>query len=329
MPPKPRSDKQPAPYLPEAIARFVPDTRYILPLGEHLVHVMEAGEGRPVLMLHGNPTWSFLWRKVAREIEGKGVRAIMPDLVGLGYSDKPSDPAWHTIENHGQVIRDLVDKLDLNGLIFVGQDWGGPIGAYALATRADRVAGMVILNTVLGPPRPGFKPTAFHRFARVPGISEFVHKRLGFPMNVLAYAQGDKSSMRGLPSRAYKLPLASVSQRVAPLALARMVPDSLSHVSIPALETCRDFVKGFTGPEAIVWGDRDPVLGRAFKRVHELMPNAAVTHTQAGHFLQEEVPDAIANAILDVAARADAIDAERAPVTPPETNGDTDAPAGG
>jgi cis-3-alkyl-4-acyloxetan-2-one decarboxylase len=118
----------PAPPLPAWLDRMVPFERSVVDLGEHRVHVMQAGSGRPVLMLHGNPTWGFLWRKVAAELRGEPLRLVMPDLVGLGFSDKPRDLAAHTLENHGRWMAALVERLDLRDLVFVGQDWGGPIG---------------------------------------------------------------------------------------------------------------------------------------------------------------------------------------------------------
>src|SRR5947207_800196 len=81
--------------------------------------------------------------------------------------------------------------------VSVGQDWGGPIGLRALADRRERLAGLVVLNTVVGPPRPGFKPTAFHRFARLPLVADGVFRLLGFPQNAMRFAQGDRGSIRG------------------------------------------------------------------------------------------------------------------------------------
>lgn len=269
------------------------------------LHLMEQGSGRPVLLLHGNPTWSFLYRKVFRELAGEPFRLIAPDLPGLGLSDKPAEPAFHTLARHGQVLGSLIDQLELTDAIFVGQDWGGPIGLSAFARRRARLAGLVILNTVVGPPRRGFKPTAFHRFSRVPGISELAFRGLGFPQNVLHAAQGDAASIRGDVARAYRWPLRDRRTNVAPLALARMVPDRPGHPSIPELATCQQLVEQFDGPVALMWGDRDPILGRVRRHVERLRPDATVTRTPAGHFLQEEVPGAIAAAIRDVSRRAD------------------------
>lgn len=271
--------------------------RYCVDVGSYRMHVMERGSGRPVLLLHGNPTWGFLYRKVAAALSQEPLRLIMPDLIGLGFSEKPRRLAEHQLEHHGAWIGALIDTLDLQGLVFVGQDWGGPIGLHTLRERAGRVAGMVILNTVVGPPRDSFRPTTFHRFSQMPVLSDLAFRVAGFPQNVLAMAQGDRRSIRGRVARAYRYPLRHIRDRIAPLGLARMVPDSNQHGSIPALRACEDFVRTYQGPAAIVWGERDPILGRALGRVQAMFPQAPVTRTRAGHFLQEEVPDDIAAAI--------------------------------
>ncbi len=267
------------------------------------MHVMEWGQGRPVLLVHGNPTWGFLYRKVVGELLGDPFRLVVPDLLGLGLSDKPRRANEHTIPAHGARLAAVIDALAVRDLILVGQDWGGPIGLHALHQRPGRLAGLVVLNTVLGPPRPGFRPTAFHRFARMPVISDLVFRGLGFPPRGMAYAQGDRRSIRGDVARAYRWPLRHLRDRLAPLAMARMVPDSQEHPSVGPLRECEAVVTGFHGPAAIVWGDRDPVLGRVRSRCQALLPQAEVTRTGAGHFLQEEVPAEIAAAVRAVAGR--------------------------
>jgi haloalkane dehalogenase len=293
-------DRLPAPPLPAWLERLVPFRRYRVGVGPYAMHVMEQGEGMPVVMLHGNPTWGFLYRKVMQRLAGEKIRTIAPDLVGLGFSDKPTRASEHTLEAHARWFGALLDALALDRFVFVGQDWGGPIGLRALASRADRVAGLVLLNTAIAPPRAGFRPTAFHRFAQMPVVSDVAFRAFGFPQNTLWMAQGDRSSIRGEVARAYRFPLRGLANNVAPLALARMVPDSLQHPSIPGLERSVGFVESFRGPAAIVWGDRDPILGRVRTFIERKLPQARVTRTRAGHFLQEEVPDEIAAAIRDV-----------------------------
>ncbi len=118
----------------------------------------------------------------------------------------------------------------------------------------------------------------------------------------LTYAR-DRGSIQGDVARAYRWPLRRLADRVAPLALAHMVPDSLAHPSVAVLERCQSLVTRFRGPMAIVWGDRDPVLGRVRRHLERLLPEVPVTVTEAGHFLQEEVPVEIAKAVVSVAAR--------------------------
>ncbi len=295
----------PAPALPSWLESMLPFRRYRVRVGEYAMHVMESGEGFPVLMLHGNPTWGVLYRKVALALAASPLRLLMPDLLGLGLSDRVPAKA-HSIDFHAQHVARLADVLGLERLVLVMQDWGGPIGGVAFADRPERVRGMVVLNTVLSPPKPDFRPTSFHRFARLPLVSDVAFRLGGFPMRTLHLVQGDQSSIRGDVARAYRWPLRKLRDRAAPLMLARMVPDSMEHPSIPALRRCEEFVRTFRGPAAIVWGDEDPVLGRVRSWIRQLLPQATVRRTSAGHFLQEEVPDVIAEAVREVAQKCGA-----------------------
>jgi pimeloyl-ACP methyl ester carboxylesterase len=301
-------DPLPPPALPAWIEVLLPGglRRCRVDVGGYRMHVMEVGQGRPVVLLHGNPTWAFLYRKVAAALAGAPLRLIMPDLIGLGFSDKPRRGAEHQLERHAGWLGALLDVLDLRDPVFVLQDWGGPIALRALADRPRLAGGLVILNTVVGPPRPGFRPAVFHRLARLPGLSQLLFRGLGFPQNSLHRVQADPRTIRGDVARAYRFPLAGLRNNVAPLALARMVPDSAAHASIAPLAKGQAFLEGFSGPVAIVWGDRDPVLGRVRSWIERLLPRARVTRTEAGHFLQEEVPAEIADAVRFVAGQGSA-----------------------
>ncbi|HEX3129750.1 MAG TPA: alpha/beta fold hydrolase [Thermoanaerobaculia bacterium] len=294
----------PAPALPDFIARELPFRRglYTLRSGERL-HLIDHGDpaARPVLMLHGNPTWSFLWRKVISRLPE--LRCVAPDLLGLGLSDRIGFEE-HSIERHGAAIAELIEGLDLRGVILVGQDWGGAFGTDAARRVPDRIAGCVFANTVVTVPSHP-RASWFHTFARMPLVSDLVFRGLGFPQNVLWKAQGDRRSIRGDVARAYRWPLRTWKDRGTPLALARLVPHRPDHPSLPALHLGSEWAKSFSGPMALVWGTRDPILGRALRRHERDFPQAPVTRTGAGHFLQEEVPDELAAAIKDVARRAD------------------------
>ncbi len=297
----------PPPPLPDFLATLIPFRRavHVLQTGPDTgrrIHLVDHGDpaARPVVMLHGNPTWSFLWRKVIALLPG--FRCVAPDLLGLGFSDRLPRIADHSVERHGAAMAEVVEALDLRGVILVGQDWGGPIAAQIGARLPDRIAGLVLANTAITvPDHP--KGTLFHRFARVPGLSDLVFRGFGFPQNVLARIQGDKRSIRGDVARAYRWPLRTWRDRIAPLALARMVPDGPDHPSIPALQRGAEWALSFRGPAALVWGMRDPILGRSLRHLERALPDAPVTRTPAGHFLQEEVPAELAAAIEDLTKR--------------------------
>jgi haloalkane dehalogenase len=279
--------------------------------GERM-HVSEWGppDGRPVLLVHGNPTWSFLWRRVVAAIRvrpgGDRLRLIAPDLIGLGRSSKPALDA-HSLHRHAGWLGEAIDRLAPGPLAVVAQDWGGPITLRALAepARRDRLRALVLGNTAVGPPAPTFRPTLFHRLSQLPVASDVLFRGLGFPIGVLHFSQGDRGSIRGDVARAYRWPLRALADRAAPLAMARMVPDQVhGHPSIPDLHVAQELYETAAIPVALVWGERDPILGRALGRMAKLRPDAVVTKTRAGHFLQEEVPDELADAALSVVARA-------------------------
>lgn len=292
-----------APELPAWLAGQMPFRRRVARVGGYAVHFVDEGEGVPVVMVHGNPTWSYLWRHVIGRLAGRGLRLVAPDLVGLGLSSKPSRVEAHSLTLHVEMVAGLMDLLDLKRAVVVGQDWGGPIAAGAAHRRPERVAGAVFANTAIWAPSEQFRVTRFHKLSHMPLFSDILFRGLNFPVPVLHRVQGDRSSMGRAERRAYAYPLRRIRDRAAPLALARMVPNAPGHPSIEPLRACEVWARGFEGPSALVWGTRDPILGRALRRMRELFPGAVVTETQAGHFLQEEVPDVLADAIAGVAGR--------------------------
>ncbi|MCY1066023.1 alpha/beta fold hydrolase [Nannocystis sp. RBIL2] len=294
------------PELPAWLAALLPLRRRASVLADgSQIHRIDHGEPEApvVLLLHGNPTWSFLWRDVIARLPG--LRCVAPDLLGFGLSSRIALHE-HSVERHVDALAELVEALGLRRFVLVGQDWGGALGPVLAARMPERVAGVVLGNTsVVLPPRP--RGTWFHRFARTPVVSDLAFRGLGFPQNALWVAQGDRRSIRGPVARAYRWPLRRLSDRSGPLALARMVPGSLEHPSIAPLRRGEAWLREFVaagGPLALVWGERDPILGRALARHERAFPTASVTRTPAGHFLQEEVPEALATAIREVASRA-------------------------
>ena len=296
----------PAPSLPRFLQRRFPFQHTTVELGRApnaglRLHLVDHGPraGTAVWLQHGNPTWSFLWRKVMSELAD--LRVIAPDLLGCGLSDKLPRTGDHTLARHQVALTELFDRLELERVVLVGQDWGGPMVALLGAHAPERIAGLVLGNTsVLVPRRPRGK--AFHRFATLPILSQLVFRLGGYPLGALDRVQGEPGSITGDIVRAYRWPLRDWRARAAPLGLARMVPTSADHPSLPLLRRGEAWALGFEGPVELVWGLRDPILGALLKRHEERFPNARVTRTQAGHFLQEQVPEAFVEAIRRVVA---------------------------
>lgn len=306
-----------APPLPGFLARALPFDRGLASVQGDRLHFLDVTAAAPrtvVLLFHGNPTWSFLWRKVIRALDPKGraLRVIAPDLLGLGLSDKPRSPRAHSLALHVARMHELVEGLLArdplrNRIVVAGQDWGGPIGA-GVAMRLEEarpgsVRAMLWSNTaVLAPQR--FETTAFHRFAHAPLISDVAFRLLGFPLRSLDGVQGRRGSITGEVARAYRWPLRDPRDRAAPIGLARMVPNTPDHPTVPHLEAIGRFVTSFERPIGLVWGTQDPILGRALARHERALRPAFVDRTDAGHFLQEEVPELLAQRIGELATGA-------------------------
>lgn len=295
-----------APALPRWLESELPFRRRVAVIDGRRIHFVDEGAGTPVLLMHGNPTWCFLWRKViARLRERGGLRLIAPDLLGLGLSEKLPHPSDHRLDVHARAIARLTEVLGLEDAIVVAQDWGGPIGVGAAMLRSERghgfLRGLVLANTAVLEPKRPLRTTSFHRFSHLPIASDLAFRGLLFPVPVLDRAQGDRRSIGSREKAAYAWPLRRIRDRAAPLGLARMVPDREDHPSVPFLDRLGAFVRAYRGPAALVWGERDPILGRALARHHEALPQATVERTSAGHFLQEEVPDELARAVRAVA----------------------------
>lgn len=296
-----------APALPPWLASELPYDRKMAHLVDGTVHrrihLIDHGEGPCVVLVHGNPTWSFLWRSVIARLDG--FRCIAPDLLGLGLSDKPRRPkshqlAWH-VEHIFQVVRAATDRP----VVLVGQDWGGPVAAGVAKRLGDQVAGVVFGNTAVVTPRRPLRTKPFHRFSNLPVISDLVFRVGGFPQRgFLGRTQGDPKSMGSLQSRAYRWPLRWAVDRAAPLGLARMVPSHEGHPSLVEMDAIGAWVEAYKGPAALVWGVRDPILGRGLRRHREALEQAEVWETAAGHFSQEECPEEWAMAIRSVVEKS-------------------------
>lgn len=263
------------------------------------VHMLEVGSGYPVVMLHGNPTSGFLYRKVVDELPTDRLRLIMPTLVGLGFSSKVP-ASQHTLDNHIRWINAALAQLDLTELVYMGQDWGGAVGLGALSRSPGLIEGAVILNTGFNAPTEAGSLSRAHDIAKTPVLGELVFEGLVSIFDRLSDAQGDPNSIPPEVADLYGRPVVESGNAKAPLAMMRMVPYSPDEPSSAQLRDIERYVAGLNIPVEIVWGMNDPILGRVLPRMKQNFPDATVTETQGGHFLQEEVPAEIAAALLRV-----------------------------
>lgn len=266
------------------------------------IHIIEIGTGQPVYLQHGNPTNALLYRKVIEQLPTDRMRLIMPTMVGLGFSSKVP-ASEHTLENHLRWMNGALTRLDLDPVIYVGQDWGGAVGMGALMQTPGMIKGAVILNTGLTAPTEQFELSQAHALAATPVIGELALERVISIFDRLAEAQGDPASMPPEVAALYDRPVTESGNAKGPLALMRMVPTGPDHPSSVQLRDIEAYVRSLDIPTQIVWGMKDPILGGRLAAMQKLFPDAPVTKTDAGHFLQEEVPGEIAAAIMRVAAQ--------------------------
>ena len=263
------------------------------------VHILEIGEGLPVLLMHGNPTSGFLYRKVAEKLPLDKVRVIMPTTIGLGFSSK-IPASHHTLENHIIWMSTALKKLELSEVIYAGQDWGGPIGMGALSKSPYLLKGAVLLNTGFISPKEQADFTSIHARVKTPIVGEFLIEVFFDLFKQLRRVQGDPESWSNEVIELYKRPLVESGNSKAPLAMMRMVPDGPSHRDAPAMLKVEEYVESLEIPAEIVWGMKDPILSRGLPQMKRNFPKALVLETEAGHFLQEEVSAEIADAIKRV-----------------------------
>lgn len=264
------------------------------------MHYVDTGHGTPVVFFHGNPTWSFLYRDVIARLPN--VRALAADLPGFGMSQAPANYGFSPQE-HVQWLGAWLDQLDLPPFVAVVQDWGGPTGLRAVLERSDRVAGLVVLNTWCW--RAGFQLKLLSHLISGP-IGWLLNRYGNFFARVLVpkgmVSEADKSDA---VFAAYRAPFPTVDSRRATHALARAIRTEGAWLEETEgmLDRLRD------KPEELVWAMQDKGLGNepTITRWLGHFPGARVTRLpDASHYLQEDRPDAIAEAVERVVSRVEA-----------------------
>jgi haloalkane dehalogenase len=265
----------------DGLAGFDFTPRYRDAGGLRLAHVDE-GDGAPVVFLHGEPTWGYLWRKVIPPVRDAGYRCVAPDLAGFGRSDKPVDPSWYSYDRHTELIASLLEDLDLRDATLVLHDWGGPIGLRVAVEHADRVARMVAMDTGVF---TGHQPMseAWHRFA------DFVASSEDLPIGFLV-RRGCARDPGDEVVAAYEAPFPDRSAKAGAKVFPELIPLS---PEAPGAEAGRRTFGALTGdrrPVLMLWGEEDHALpvaaGEALAQALEWPAPRRIAG--AGHYLQED-----------------------------------------
>jgi haloalkane dehalogenase len=259
---------------------------------------VEAGpaDGPVVLLLHGEPSWSFLYRTVIPVLVRSGLRVVAPDLVGFGRSDKPTEPTDHSYARHVEWVRSLVfETLDLRAVTLVGQDWGGLIGLRLVAEQLGRFTGIVAANTGL-PTGDVDMPEVWWKFRRAVERAD--------NLDIGRFVQsGCRTELSAEVRAAYDAPFPDESFKAGPRVMPLLVP---TRPDDPANEANRNAwqVLGHTDlPALVAFSDGDPITGGMAPMLRKHLPGAAghehPTIADAGHFLQEDAGEVLGAVTAD------------------------------
>jgi haloalkane dehalogenase len=260
--------------------------------GIRLAHLDE-GDGPPVVFFHGEPTWSFLWRKVIPPVRDAGFRCIAPDLAGFGRSDKPVDIGWYTYDRHAASIAALIEELALRDAAVVVHDWGGPIGLRLAVEHPERITRVVILDTGLftGHQKMNEAWMAFR---------DFVERTEDLPVGFLVRGACKRDPGDEVIA-AYDAPYPNAASKAGARAFPLILPLSPDAPGAAAGQRVLDGLRGDARPKLVMWADSDPVLTlKTGERLAGAL-GTTIDHVieDASHFLQEDAGSRIGGLIAD------------------------------
>ena len=257
---------------------------------------VDEGSGPVVLLLHGEPSWSYLYRHMIPVLVEAGFRCVAPDLIGFGRSDKPTRLEDYTYERHVEWLRSvLFDGLDLQDVTLVCQDWGGLLGLRLVAEHPDRFARVCAANTGL-PDGTRRLPDAWWQFR------DFVVRTEDLPIGFLV-ASGCAEPMAPEVQAAYDAPFPDASYKAGPRAFPDLIPQDPDNPATPDNQRAWEVLVGFEKPFLCAFSDKDPITGGGERMLIGKIPGAAgqphTTIEGGGHFLQEDRGPELARVVAD------------------------------
>lgn len=265
-------------------------------VGGARMHYLDEGRGEPVVMVHGNPTWSFYYRGLVKALSPR-YRCVVPDHVGMGMSDKPGDDRYaYTLERRVDDLTALLDHLGIDrDVTLVVHDWGGMIGMAWAARHPERVARLVILNTAAFP-LPEDKPFPWPLWLTRTPVGALLVRRLNAFSAVASRVCVTRAPMPREVRRAYTAPYDSYADRIATLRFVQDIPLEPGDRGWAILQETADRLHLLAHlPALICWGDRDFVFDHAFLREwRRYLPDAQVVRfPDCGHYVLEDAADEI------------------------------------
>ncbi len=270
------------------------------------MHYVDEGprDGPPVVLVHGNPTWGYLYRNFIPPLVKAGYRVIVPDHLGFGRSDKPDVPELYRIPRHAERLEALLESLDLHDATVVPQDWGGPIGLAWAGLHSERVGRLFILNTFAHKLTSNYKPPLALTLFRTRVIGEFLVKGLNIFVRGFLFRQGvvKRDRLTRIVRQAYLAPHRTWSSRTAVLVFPREIPLTPDAHLSPYLAGVEDRMHLLKDrPVFVAWAMKDPVFTSNFidEFWRRTFPHAEIMRlTDAGHYLQEDAHEEIVPALL-------------------------------
>jgi haloalkane dehalogenase len=256
------------------------------------LHLLDEGAGDPVVCFHGEPSWAYLYRKMLPPLVEAGRRVVCPDYAGFGRSDKPTDRGWYSYDRHVELMSRALETLDLREATVVVQDWGGPIGLRWAVEHADRVAGLVILNTGLFTGRVSKGFMAWRNFAeRNPDLP------VGFVIQGATTTELQDEVVRG-----YEAPYPNAESKAGAAQFPLLVPIEEEQPGAAEMRAVADELSRWEKPALVAFSDNDPVFPypKAGEVFCDLIPGAReqVRIQGAAHFLQEDRGELIAEEVV-------------------------------